>query len=185
MPLLLPQHTHEFAQTIVMEEYRRMVGCPLFDQVEVAELLQLANYHNMCSALPPESWTDDSVVGDLSEDLHQKAEMLFSRLNRDDGNAMYIQLITHHWATVSVLQGRRPMMLRGMYQGPDTETYVGQNVLKGMDCNGERNLRLIFERLPKFMHALGRDFAGVPGSRVYVAIQKGELSYRSWCLRKA
>jgi hypothetical protein len=34
------------------------------------------------------------------------------------------------------------------------------------------------------MHALGRDFAGVPGSRVYVAIQKGTLSYRSWCFRK-
>ena len=61
---------------------------------------------------------------------------------------------------------------------------IGANVLKGMDRNGERNLKLIFERLPRFMHMLGRDFAGVPGSRVYVAIQKGELSYRSWCFRK-
>ncbi len=61
---------------------------------------------------------------------------------------------------------------------------IGQNVLKGMDRNGERNLKLIFERLPKFMHALGRDFAGVPGSRIYVAIEKGELSYRSWCFQK-
>ncbi len=61
---------------------------------------------------------------------------------------------------------------------------IGGNVLKGMDRNGERNLKLIFERLPKFMHALGRDFAGVPGSRIYVAIEKGELSYRSWCFQK-
>ena len=43
---------------------------------------------------------------------------------------------------------------------------IGANVLKGMDRNAERSLRLIRERLPRFMHALGRDFAGVPGSRV-------------------
>jgi SAM-dependent methyltransferase len=61
---------------------------------------------------------------------------------------------------------------------------IGANVLRGMDRNGERSLALIRERLPRFMHSLGRDFAGVPGSRVYVAIQKGELSYRSWCFRK-
>ena len=61
---------------------------------------------------------------------------------------------------------------------------IGANVLKGMDRNAERSLKLIRERLPRFMHALGRDFAGVPGSRVYVAIQKGELSYRSWCFQK-
>ena len=61
---------------------------------------------------------------------------------------------------------------------------IGTNVLKGMDCNAERSLALIRERLPRFMYSLGRDFAGVPGSRVYVAIQKGELFYRSWCFRK-
>lgn len=61
---------------------------------------------------------------------------------------------------------------------------IGANVLKGMDCNADRSLKLIRKRLPRFMHTLGRDFAGVPGSRVYVAIQKGELSYRSWCFRK-
>ena len=61
---------------------------------------------------------------------------------------------------------------------------IGANVLKGMDRNAERSLKLIRERLPRFMHALGRDFAGVPGSRVYVAIQKGELSYRSCCFQK-
>ena len=61
---------------------------------------------------------------------------------------------------------------------------IGTNVLKSRDRNADRSLTLIRERLPRFMHALGRDFAGVPGSRVYLAIQKGELSYRLWCLRK-
>jgi len=61
---------------------------------------------------------------------------------------------------------------------------IGENVLKGMDLNAERSLALIRARLPRFMHSLGRDFAGVPGSRVYVGLQSGEIRYRSWCFRK-
>ncbi len=61
---------------------------------------------------------------------------------------------------------------------------INAEVLRGMDCNAERSLALIRRRLPKFLHSLGRDFAGVPGSRVYAALQSGELSYRSWCFQK-
>ncbi len=61
---------------------------------------------------------------------------------------------------------------------------INAEVLRGMNCNAERSLSLIRRRLPKFLHALGRDFAGVPGSRVYNALQSGELSYRSWCFQK-
>ena len=61
---------------------------------------------------------------------------------------------------------------------------IGTEVLRGMDRNAARSLALIHERLPRALHSLGRDFAGVPGSRVYVALQTGELRYRSWCLRK-
>lgn len=61
---------------------------------------------------------------------------------------------------------------------------IREEVLRGMDCNAERSLTLIAQRLPGFLHSLGRDFAGVPGSRVYQALKSGELSYRSWCFRK-
>lgn len=61
---------------------------------------------------------------------------------------------------------------------------IGPEVLRGMDCNAARNEALVQQRLPKFLHSLGRDFAGVPGSRVYKALQTGELSYRSWCFSK-
>jgi len=61
---------------------------------------------------------------------------------------------------------------------------INAEVLRGMDCNAERSLALIRRRLPKFLHRLGRDFAGVPGSRVYTALQSGELSYRSYCFQK-
>ena len=61
---------------------------------------------------------------------------------------------------------------------------IGGEVLRGMNVNAGRSQTLIRERLPEFLHGLGRDFAGVPGSRVYVALQTGSLAYRSWCLRK-
>ncbi len=61
---------------------------------------------------------------------------------------------------------------------------ISAEVLRGMDCNAERNLALVRQRLPAFLHALGRDFAGVPGSRVYEALRTGAVSYRSWRLGK-
>jgi SAM-dependent methyltransferase len=61
---------------------------------------------------------------------------------------------------------------------------INPEVLRGMDMNARRSQELIVQRLPGFLHALGRDFAGIPGSRVYEALRTGELSYRSWCFRK-
>jgi hypothetical protein len=62
---------------------------------------------------------------------------------------------------------------------------ISAAVLRGMDRNAGRNLALVRQRLPAFLHSLGQDFAGVPGSRVYEALRTGMLSYRSWCLSKA
>ncbi|MCP5557023.1 MAG: class I SAM-dependent methyltransferase [Verrucomicrobiaceae bacterium] len=61
---------------------------------------------------------------------------------------------------------------------------IDAEVLRGMKINGQRSLALIQTYLPKVLHPLGTDFAGVPGSRVYEALKSGEVSYRSWCLRK-
>jgi hypothetical protein len=57
-------------------------------------------------------------------------------------------------------------------------------VLRGMEANAKRSEAIICERLPRFLHSLGRDFAGLPGARVYDALKAGELSYRSSCFRK-
>ena len=61
---------------------------------------------------------------------------------------------------------------------------INAEVLRGMEMNAQRSQALIVQRLPGFLHALGRDFAGIPGSRVYEALRGGELSYRSWCFRR-
>ena len=62
---------------------------------------------------------------------------------------------------------------------------INAEVLRGMDRNSARSLELIDRHLPKFLHGLGRDFAGVKGSRIYNALVSGELTYRSYCLVKA
>lgn len=59
-------------------------------------------------------------------------------------------------------------------------TDISAGVLRGMDCNSARSIALLERKLPKFLHGLGRDFAGVQGSRVYTALLEHGLSYRSY-----
>jgi SAM-dependent methyltransferase len=61
---------------------------------------------------------------------------------------------------------------------------VNAEVLHGMNLNSKRSQDLIARHLPKCLHALGADFAGVKGSRIHNALNSGELSYRSYCFEK-
>lgn len=61
---------------------------------------------------------------------------------------------------------------------------INAEVRRGLDRNSARSQDLLARHLPKFLHALGRDFAGIRGSRIYTALQRNELSYRSYCFRK-
>ncbi len=61
---------------------------------------------------------------------------------------------------------------------------INAEVLRGMARNSERSMHLIVRHLPSFLHGLGRDFAGIRGSRLYTALERGELSYRSYLLEK-
>ncbi|MDG2122899.1 MAG: hypothetical protein P8J87_04330 [Verrucomicrobiales bacterium] len=53
-----------------------------------------------------------------------------------------------------------------------------------MDSNADRARTLVSNCLPKPLHSLGSDFAGVPGARVYTALKSGNLSYRSYSFQK-
>ena len=59
-------------------------------------------------------------------------------------------------------------------------TDIGPCVIRGLDQNSARSQGMLDRQLPKFLHNLGRDFAGVKGSRVYNALLDGNLSYRSY-----
>ena len=52
---------------------------------------------------------------------------------------------------------------------------INAEVLRGMDRNSARSLDLVARHLPKFLHSLGADFAGVKGSRIHNALSSGEL----------
>jgi SAM-dependent methyltransferase len=62
---------------------------------------------------------------------------------------------------------------------------INAEVQRGMDRNSSRSQDLVTRHLPKFMHSLGADFAGIKGSRVHNALNSGELSYRSYCFEKS
>ena len=57
-------------------------------------------------------------------------------------------------------------------------------VLRGMNRNSARSVDLIVRHLPTWMHGLGRDFAGIKGSRIYAALERGDVSYRSYHFAK-
>ena len=59
-------------------------------------------------------------------------------------------------------------------------TDIGPCVIRGLDHNSARSQEMLDRKLPKFLHSLGRDFAGVKGSRVYNALKEENLSYRSY-----
>jgi ubiquinone/menaquinone biosynthesis C-methylase UbiE len=61
---------------------------------------------------------------------------------------------------------------------------ISPEVLRGMECNSARSMKLLDKKLPGFLQGLGRDFAGVKGSRVYNALLSGGLFYRSYCFQK-
>jgi SAM-dependent methyltransferase len=61
---------------------------------------------------------------------------------------------------------------------------ISREVLRGMDCNSDRSNALLAGKLPDWLQGLARDFAGVKGSRIYLALQSGELSYRSYLFQK-
>jgi SAM-dependent methyltransferase len=61
---------------------------------------------------------------------------------------------------------------------------INPEVQRGMELNSARSEALIVRHLPRFLHPLGRDFAGIKGSRIHTAIRDGEMSYRSYRFEK-
>jgi ubiquinone/menaquinone biosynthesis C-methylase UbiE len=61
---------------------------------------------------------------------------------------------------------------------------ISAEVLRGLDRNAARSQDLLARHLPKWLQGPGRDFAGLPGSYVYSALQGGKAVYRSYCYQK-
>jgi hypothetical protein len=53
-----------------------------------------------------------------------------------------------------------------------------------MELNTPRYVAMVKQALPRFLHGLALDFAGVKGSRLHRDALSGEMSYRSFRLTR-
>ncbi|MEX1116814.1 MAG: hypothetical protein WEB53_16325 [Akkermansiaceae bacterium] len=104
----------------------------------------------------------------------------------DEPNRACIQLY-HHVGMQVNLSGKNVLEVSCGHGGGASYLTRTQGLTNhtGLDLNSARSLALLDQKLPKWLQGLGRDFAGVQGSRIYTALETGALSYRSYCFRKA
>lgn len=62
---------------------------------------------------------------------------------------------------------------------------INKNVVRGLDNTAQRSNDLISRYLPGFLRPFGRNFTGVPGSRLYRDAQEGVVEYRMYCFEKS
>jgi ubiquinone/menaquinone biosynthesis C-methylase UbiE len=65
-----------------------------------------------------------------------------------------------------------------------SQRVINAEVLRGMENRAERSLDLIDRHMPSIFHFWGREFSGVPGSRLHREMQRGDLSYRMYSFTK-
>ena len=61
---------------------------------------------------------------------------------------------------------------------------INPQVIRGMELNTPRYVAMVKQALPRFLHKIALDFAGVKGSRLHRDAVSGEMSYRSFKLTK-
>jgi ubiquinone/menaquinone biosynthesis C-methylase UbiE len=61
-----------------------------------------------------------------------------------------------------------------------SERVINPEALRGMDKNAQQSLDLIRRCLPAVLRPFGRLFAGVPGSRMYRDLERGNISYKMY-----
>jgi ubiquinone/menaquinone biosynthesis C-methylase UbiE len=97
-----------------------------------------------------------------------------ARVLRPDGHFLYADFrFRERWAEWDAALAAVPLQLQ-------TTRNINAEVLRGMEQNSARSQDLIARHLPKFLHGVGRDFAGTRGSRIFNALKSGELAYRSY-----
>ena len=83
---------------------------------------------------------------------------------------------------------QRAAWLEALFQQPHLRVQsmrlINPEVLRGMELNTPRYAAMIKACFPCYLQGIGLDFAGVKDSRLYRDAQSGEMSYRSFVLRK-
>ena len=61
---------------------------------------------------------------------------------------------------------------------------INPEVIRGMELNTPRYAAMVRQALPRCLHGMAMDFAGVKGSRLYRDAVSGEMTYRSFRLQR-
>ena len=88
MPLLLDAAVHRFAEGYSRNMAEQVVDDVRYDHAEYWVMNDLADLHRVCARLADDwdrNWSYDSVVH-CNGDAHAKAEVLFGRLHREQGD---------------------------------------------------------------------------------------------------
>jgi len=64
------------------------------------------------------------------------------------------------------------------------EEEIGANVLKALDADNERKLKLMGNRIPKILSNSFMDFAGIRGYKIWASLKSGATGYLRAVLRK-
>lgn len=65
-----------------------------------------------------------------------------------------------------------------------SRTDINSAVLRAMEKNAQHSLELVNRQLPAPFRPYGRLFAGVPGSKIFRDLERGEISYRMYSFVK-
>lgn len=64
------------------------------------------------------------------------------------------------------------------------EEDIAQNVVKALEADNERKIKLIGNRIPKFLSKSFVDFAGIRGSHIWLGLESGSMCYLRVVLQK-
>jgi ubiquinone/menaquinone biosynthesis C-methylase UbiE len=65
-----------------------------------------------------------------------------------------------------------------------SEEEINKQVLRGLELNSPRYQELVNRHAPKLLRRFGRDVAVTKGSPLYEEVERGDISYRLYCLVK-
>lgn len=64
------------------------------------------------------------------------------------------------------------------------ETRINDEVIRALDLDSARRVKLIKSKVPRVLHNILYDFAGINGTRTHKALINGTVEYLSWTLQK-
>jgi SAM-dependent methyltransferase len=141
----------------------------------------LSFFRGDAEALPFASQTVDAVINIEASHCYARFPQFLSevaRVLRPGGHFLYADFrFSSERSSWELALASSPLeVIRGQV--------ISLEVLHGLDLNAARSLDLIHRKLPRWLHGVGRDFAGIPGSYVYRALQTSEAVYHAYCYQK-